>query len=767
MTQDGDDYRAVMKSWTFDAPGQSRLLDQLPDAVVVVDPELRVVWGNEAAAVLVGGSLDDWLGRSAAALVHPDDLEFALTSVDTVQKKVVGTPIELRLRTESGWRLVEVLGAPLYGPSDGSDPAGASPVVMCIRDLTERRRWEIAGDETAMFRSLVQNGAALTMLVRADGIVHSASAALTRDLGQDPEQVEGCPLAWLVHPDDRSALTAAIARAAAEPTGSTSSAASSGEAGGRPSALGSKGATVVVEVRFHRAQRDDVPFELTITNLLDDPTVAGLVISGHDITRLRAAQEAIEELAMRDALTSLPNRACLDRRIGEGLERLRERGEPMVVAFLDLDRFKPINDLFGHDAGDELLQILARRLRGVVADSDMVARFGGDEFVVVTHVPADQVPGLIDRLEDTVAQPFALAKGSAQVFASVGYAVATGAHSAESLLAEADGRMYAIKRSRRGHLAETVTSIEDRRQVAKELSVALTRDELQAHYQPIVDLLTGKVVGYEALVRWQHPRRGLLLPEAFLGVAENSGRELELGEVVLRAACTHLADLDRLGGEPVWMSVNASVGQLAGKSFVDLVASVLSEHGISPHRMCIEITERSVLERPAHGPSTPVRMTLDGLADLGVRLAIDDFGTGYSSLTHLLQFPVQVLKIDRSFVQGVATDRQSRALVAAVVRLATGMGLTAVAEGVEEPVQADVLRELGCPFGQGYLFGRPAPAASFWATATSECGSDLPGACWAGVPPDLGDLRPEPVGRSRIVPVPLGVRVVTAPTQQS
>ncbi|GAC1542271.1 MAG: hypothetical protein NVS3B12_30190 [Acidimicrobiales bacterium] len=223
-------------------------------------------------------------------------------------------------------------------------------------------------------------------------------------------------------------------------------------------------------------------------------------------------------------------------------------------------------------------------------------------------------------------------------------------------------------------------------------------------------------------MRWAHPRRGLLLPGAFLGVAEDSGRELELGEMVLRTACAHLARLDRVAdaerragldgraGASVSMAVNASVGQLAGRCFVDLVAAVLAEHALSPERLCIEITERSVLERPAHGPATPVRLTLDGLAELGVRLAIDDFGTGYSSLTHVLQFPVRVLKIDRSFVEGVATDRQSRAIVAAVVQLATGMGLTAVAEGIEEPDQAEVLRELGCPLGQGYLFGRPAAA---------------------------------------------------------
>ena len=657
----------------------------LGDAVLLVDRSGQLKWANAAAERLFGWPLDDWIGTSGLDLIHPDDLDLALVSLTSVQGKDVGTPIELRLRTVGGWRLVELIGAPLGTNTDGT-------LVLSVRDLTERRRWEVAGDEVARFRSLMHNAATVTMFVSPVGEVEAVSGALTRLLGQDPEMVQGRPLAELVDPRDRPVLAAAFHRSLSE-------------------SPRDHGSSVTVEVRLLRRIDDtSTLFELTIVNLLDDPTVGGFVISGHDITRLRVAREQLQRLANCDGLTGLPNRAALDRQLAIELAGARQSGAAVAVIFLDLDRFKPINDLLGHGAGDELLRHLSARLEREVAEGDFVARFGGDEFVVL-HVGPESAAGLAERLEEVVAEPFQLASGPAQVFASVGVATAQPDHTVEALLSEADAHMYAVKRSRRGNPLAPVMALGERRRLAEQLAVALTDNQLVVHYQPIVDLTDGTVVGLEGLIRWQHPERGLLRPAAFLGVAEDAGRERELGELVLHASCAHLARLDEAAPERrLSVSVNVSAAQLTGDGFVHLVEEKLHQHGLAPERLCLEISERSILERPAHGPATPVRVTLDALAELGVRLAIDDFGTGYSSLTHVLQFPVHILKIDQSFVLGVASDRQRRSVVAAVIELARGMGIEAIAEGIERRDQLRALQALGCPFGQGYLLGRPAPA---------------------------------------------------------
>ena len=315
-----------------------------------------------------------------------------------------------------------------------------------------------------------------------------------------------------------------------------------------------------------------------------------------------------------------------------------------------------------------------------------------------------------ERLEQLIAQPFQLSTGPAQIFASVGVATANRGHTAKELLSEADAEMYRIKRTRRAGPHEPKMARGDRRILAEQLAAAITGDQLVVHYQPIVELSGPTVVGYEALVRWNHPRRGLLHPPEFLGVAEDAGLESELDNFVLRAACAHLADLDASSTRPLSMSVNLSIGQLAGDGFVGLVRSVLEEFGLAPHRLCFEITERRILERPDHGPATPVRVTLEALAEAGIRLAVDDFGTGYSSLTNVLDLPIQVLKIDRSFINRITTGRQPHSIVAAIIELARGMGIDAIAKGIEHPDQLAALRQLGCPLGQGYLLGRPAPA---------------------------------------------------------
>ena len=323
----------------------------LPDAVVVIDAQATIRWANTAAERLMGSSLEAWIGTSGLGLVHPDDVGLAALSLGSVQDKQVGTPIELRITAATGWTLVELVGAPL----------GDGDIVLCMRDVTQRRRWEVAGDDTARFRSLVQNGAGLTMLLAADGTVQSASGAITRLLGLDPELVCGHPLSAIIEPDDHPALALAMATA-------------TGRVDGGPATF---------EVRLLSARGEGVPFELNIVSLLDDPTVEGLVVSGHDITRLRAAQDALEQLASYDPLTGLANRRTFDAALQREWTLTSRDGIDSVVVVADLDGFKQVNDQYGHAAGDEALRQFGHTLRHVTRETDVVARIGGDEFAVV------------------------------------------------------------------------------------------------------------------------------------------------------------------------------------------------------------------------------------------------------------------------------------------------------------------------------------------------------------------------------------------------
>jgi diguanylate cyclase (GGDEF)-like protein/PAS domain S-box-containing protein len=393
----------------------------LPDAVVVVDDSGRLIWANEAAERLFGADSTRLAGTDCFAFVHPDDKEVAAVALTSVQAKQIGTPIEVRVRVAGGWRLVEIIGANLL------DRPSVNGLVLCLRDLTERRRWEVASDEVGKFRSLVHNAASVIMLLDATGRIESVSAAITRHLGHDQELVEGRPLVEFVSPHDRSTMAGALSRAVDAPSWSSS--------------------PTVVEVELlRRGGSDTVPFELSIVNLLDDPTVRGLVVSGHDITQLRATRDALDEVTALDALTGLPNRATLRAH----LERCLENPTTAVV-FLDLDGFRPVNEEHGQAVGDAILQRLAQRLEASVRKGDVVARYGGDEFVVVAAISdPEELMALASRLAAGIEDPVELPEGTFRLSASVGVAYPGPGDTARELLGRADAAMYIAKQHAEG-----------------------------------------------------------------------------------------------------------------------------------------------------------------------------------------------------------------------------------------------------------------------------------------------------------------------------
>jgi len=434
------------------------------------------------------------------------------------------------------------------------------------------------------------------------------------------------------------------------------------------------------------------------------------ISQGVDITARKQAAERLDHQAHHDPLTGLPNRALFDRVLEEALERRRENGNRLAVLFCDIDDFKVINDSLGHSAGDELLVAVAERLSAVVRPDDTIARFGGDEFVMLLErVPSlADVRAVADRIAAEIQRPFVLEGRSRYLSASIGVAVADGSEvAAEDLLRDADAAMYQAKEHGKARLEFFDSSVRtralERLELEAELRDALARGELSLVYQPEILLEDGALFGTEALLRWEHPAHGHVSPARFVPIAEQSGLIVPIGEWVLDEACRQAAHWREQGQDDLVMSVNLSPRQLSSPNLAASVADALADSGLPPSALCLEITESAIMENPE-----AAHRILQGLRALGVRLAIDDFGVGYSSLSHLKYLlPVDLIKIDKSFVDGLLDDGDSRAIVTAIVELAHALGVQAVAEGVETAEQADVLRTLGCHTAQGYHFSRP------------------------------------------------------------
>ncbi len=447
---------------------------------------------------------------------------------------------------------------------------------------------------------------------------------------------------------------------------------------------------------------DDVNFLQSVANVL-----------AAAIERRRSEAET-RHLALHDPLTGLPNRALFRDRLQHALARSRRREGTLAVLFLDVDNFKVVNDSLGHEAGDELLTALAPRLAEAVRSGDTVARFGGDEFVLLCEEVADEQEAIeiAQRVKECFARPLQIAGGEHYVTASIGVALPSAGHDGpESLLRDADAAMYQAKERGRARYevfdADMRASAVKRLQVEAELRRALERDEMRLVYQPVIDVDSGRIVAVEALLRWHHPERGMVPPLDFIPVAEESGLIVPLGAWVLRQAMRKAVHWRRLCGPdetPVVVSVNLSARQVSEPDLVPTVARLLEETQVDPRQIALEITETVLVE-----DTTTAAKTLQELEQLGVRLVLDDFGTGYSSLGYVKRFPLSFLKIDRSFVAELGGDGRNEAIVSAISEMARALGARVVAEGVETEAQLDGIRKLGCELAQGYLFSRPVP----------------------------------------------------------
>jgi diguanylate cyclase (GGDEF)-like protein/PAS domain S-box-containing protein len=544
-------------------------------------------------------------------------------------------------------------------------------------------------------RSLLANSSDAIVVLMPNGVASYVSPAFDSIIGQHPEGE--FPLGGdLVHPDDRDEARALIQRVLDEPEGPR-----------------------WTEVRLRDERGDWHWFDVWATNRIDDPSVGGIVANLRDITERKLFEEQIAHQAYHDQLTGLPNRPAFLAQVQSVLDHPAHRDRVLSVLLLDIDRFKVVNDSLSHELGDRLLVEVGDRLRASVRPGDYVARFGGDEFtILLTELQSpDEAVRVAERVSLALQAPLQIAGRDLVATASIGITVARGGDGADleagDLLRQADLAMYLAKE--RGRARWEMYDPADAPRVVERLELesalwrAVDEDELVIHFQPEIALDSGAVVGVEALVRWSHPRRGLMYPESFIPFAEESSLIVAIDRYVLREACRQVAEWERrgVGSGPLTVSVNLSPRFVNQPELVEDVSKVLRDTGLEPERLQLEITERTALadrERTGAG--------LGQLRDRRIRVAIDDFGTGYSSLSYLRHFPIDVLKLDKSFVDGIGTIESGAAIVEAVITMGHALGMRITAEGVERAEQATELRALGCDGAQGFHFARPlAPRA--------------------------------------------------------
>ncbi len=475
--------------------------------------------------------------------------------------------------------------------------------------------------------------------------------------------------------------------------------------------LAAEGISSRYELAVERLDGERRNLEISSFPMKQHGEVTGVYGIAKDITEKIKQQELLEEMVYFDPLTKLPNRKLFEDRLNQVLNLSKTSDTPVAVLFLDIDRFKFINDSLGHHMGDEFLKIIAQRLQREIRDTDTAGRFAGDEFaILLPNTDAEAAISLAKRLNTVLAETFDLNGHSLSASASIGIAVNnTGHESVESLLKKADKAMYCTKKAGKNNYTLYTTEIDQESTykllIETGLKTAIQNDEFVLHYQPILDLKTGQTVSFEALIRWHHPELGLVPPDCFIPIAEESGHIVPIGEWVLRTACAQNKTWQESGYAPSKISINVSIIQLQQPNFIQTVRTVLEETKLDAKWIELEMTESILME-----DIETMKKSLQTLKSLGVSMAIDDFGTGYTSLSYLREFDFDRVKIDRSFIADISSDLSGKAITSTIIGLAHKLNMSVVAEGIEDETQLSFLREEQCDEGQGYYFSRPMPA---------------------------------------------------------
>ncbi len=574
---------------------------------------------------------------------------------------------------------------------------GIRQIVTLVDNITLNRRLHVKielgtqelRDREARYSALVEHSSDPITIVKEDSTVVYQSPSMTRQLGWEPTDSVGKSFLDVLHPDDHERWQMVLQRLLAD---------SNDE--------------VTTEWRLLKTDDTWRTFQSVATNLIEEPSIGGLVLNSRDVTDQRILEDQLRHQAFHDPLTGLANRSLFAEHLEQAVRRSARSGSSLEVMFIDLDNFKAVNDLRGRLLGDALLKQVAERIVRTFRDADTIARMGGDEFAVLFEGFSEQPDphAAAARLLEQFSAPFELGSDSAVVTVSIGVSTnVVGGQTEEELMRHADLAINAAKAQGKQtyeiYTSALHGSILDSMRIESELRHALQHDEFVVYYQPIVDMRSGVTVCVEALIRWNHPERGLIGPSEFIPIAESSGLIISIGEWVLHQACYEVQTWRAHSREPLRLSVNVSPRQMADDGFFAVVSNILETTDLEPPRLTLEVTESLFV-----GDVTGRTELLSRLRGIGVQIAIDDFGTGYSSLRSLGEMPVDILKIDKSFVDHIVSSAESASLVRMILQLAKDLGMRTVAEGVEELSQLEALGEMGCHLIQGYYFSKPLPA---------------------------------------------------------
>jgi diguanylate cyclase (GGDEF)-like protein/PAS domain S-box-containing protein len=684
----------VLGAPAADARMLQRLLANLDGMVFRCqgDAHATMDFVSEGCARLTGHPVESWLKYRAISFA-----ELILAEDREPRRQAVAQAIESRGRYEIQYRMVRADGAMRWLRERGlavlEGELQSVAIEGFIEDITERKRDDDALEELEQrCHDMFENALEGMFRASVDGQWTGANRALARIYGFDsPEE-----LIRSMHDASREELRRRL------------------EADGAVNGL---------EVQARKQNGETIWVSMTGEVKRD---AAGRIThyegTVEDVTERRRYREHIERQANFDALTGLANRALLDDRLRQAVQQAETSGGRVTVALVDLDQFKLINDSFGHQVGDALLRIIAERLKGCMRDSDTVARQGGDEFVLVlrNYADDDEITGIMQRVQSAIAAPWTAGRRELHVTCSIGIAVyPQDGRNAEVLLRNADSAMYKAKEQGRNNYqfftAELNRVIFERLSVERRLRGALVRKQFVLHYQPRVNVRTGRIVAAEALLRWRAPQGGLYRPARFISVAENTGLIVPIGKWVLRSACDQARSWQIQGLRSIVISVNVSPRQFREGDMVQTVVDALEQSGLPARCLQLELTENMMMD----DAEKHIAMLRD-LKQLGVQLAVDDFGTGYSSLSYLKRFPVDHLKIDRSFVKDIVADPDDGAIVQTIIALGHKLGMRIVAEGVETEEQREYLYRCRCDEMQGFYFSKPLPATEFAAMLTDS-----------------------------------------------
>ncbi len=669
-------------------------LRSVADAIVATDEQGRVRFMNPAAESLLGWPLSEALGHDVADIAPIEDTQTGALIESPAKRalqegKVVGVDFGTMLVSRSGMRLpIDDSAAPVC-----DEHGRALGAVMVFRSVQERLAAEQKLRQSEEhFRKVFDFAPVGMALVGLNNRFLQVNGAICSLLGYSESELLGADQAGFAFPDDAAAERILL-----------------------DEVLTGKSVSSQFEKRY-RTRSGQVVWTLVSVSLLrqkGEPLCFLWQI--HDLTERKDVEYRLARLAHYDPLTGLANRAFLSEEIERQILLARRHQQRFAVVFLDLDHFKQINDSLGHEAGDELLQAIARKLKGAIREIDTVARLGGDEFVMLlTEIHAiDDVLVVTDKLRAECARPIEVAGHEMHISISLGASLyPDDAQDSRTLLRYADSALYHAKAEGRNNLQlyrpELILRMQRRMTLESGLRSALARDEFELHYQPIVSLADGTPLMAEALIRWKHPTLGLLAPDTFIPIAEEMGLSASIGAWVVTEACRTAAAWPRHAGREIVVSINVSPRQFKSGNLVQTVRNALRETGLDPARVCIEITEQALLDL-----NEATQTTIQGLKELGVRIAIDDFGVGYSSLSYISRIAPSEIKIDCSLVRDVAVNQSDAAIVKATIVMAHSLNMMVVTEGVETQVQQSFLRREGCDMAQGHLYAVPVPAAEF------------------------------------------------------